>query len=620
MRAMFANLRTGTKLLLLCAAFVLAVALPIHGLVTEKQIAINFARKELAGSRYLAVVREAYPHILALEGETWSPQRAQTTAADIVAGVSGVAIPAPDPLQASDHANAFAAALRGLGASPPGAGTDLLVLQALGTAQALIARVGDDSNLALDPDLDSYYLQNIIVRRLPAIVLRLSQLQDAFVATVAQDQASARRDASLLTLESLLRGGTAEMQENLEAAYRGNMDGGLKTTVHSAFVAVVSSLESYLGVLHATSNGVDARDAAPYNRFHIATMGDAIKAWRIAQSELDRLLQQRIDGLRGKMRLDLSLIGVFLGLSIAIAFLTHRHIVRPLQGLEVVASTVRQTKDYNLRADYSAQDEIGRVTTAFNDMLSELAAARMRETAERVELARVTNLTTLGEMAASIAHEVNQPLAAIVANAKAGLRWLTRATPDLAKVETILERVVRDGHRASDVVGSIRAMVRKDVSRKAPVLLSDIVEEVVALLQAEVRNGQIQLAVDLGPGLPPVLADRVQLQQVMLNLVTNAIEAMCGSELRPRVLRIRAWAGEDHHVGVAVEDSGPGIDGNNLDRIFEPFFTTKLRGMGLGLAICRSIIEAHGGRLEALRRVPHGTVLQIALPVAGFEE
>jgi signal transduction histidine kinase len=618
MRAMFVNLRTGTKLLLLCATFLISVAVPIHGLVTEKQIAIDFARKELIGSQYLASVRDAYPEIVTLEGGSRSPARAQQAAASIAAGIGSVAASAADPLQASTYANALATTLRRIGASTPGP-TNTLIVEALSTAQALIARIGDDSNLALDPDLDTYYLQNIIVRKLPAIVLRLGELQGSFSTDLAANEPSTARTADLLRLQDLARATADEMQENLQAAYRGNPDGGVKRAVHAAFTTMSTSMESYFGALHADSSGVDARDTLSYQRFHLATMANALDAWRLAQSELDRLLRLRIDRLLGKMRFDLALISAFAGLSIIIAFLTHRHIVRPLQRLESVASTVRRTRDYSVRADYTAQDEIGRVTTAFNDMLSELAAARARETAERVELARVTRLTTMGEMAASIAHEVNQPLAAIVANANAGLRWLARASPDLEKVQAILQRVVRDGHRASDVVSSVRAMVKRDLTQKIPVLIDDLIEHVVGLLQDELRAAQIELSVDCADNLPRVLADRVQLQQVLLNLVTNAIEALRTSQAWPRSLSIKAAASEGKRLSVNVEDSGPGIEAKDRDRIFEPFFTTKSGGMGLGLSICRSIIEAHGGTLEVSPRAPHGTVFAMVLPVAGCE-
>jgi len=294
--------------------------------------------------------------------------------------------------------------------------------------------------------------------------------------------------------------------------------------------------------------------------------------------------------------------------------LTHRHIVRPLERLEAVASTVRETKDYSLRAEYSSQDEIGRVTAAFNDMLSELAAARKRETAERAEFAQVTRLTTMEEMAASIAHEVNQPLAAIVASGNAGLRWLANATPDLNKVHAVLKRVVRDGLRASEVIGSVRALFKKGVQEKAQLNVNDLIREALSLLHTELQSEQISVQVELGNGFLGVLADRVQLQQVLLNLVTNAIDAMRPVRDWPRLLRVRTGVDESNGVLIAVEDSGLGIDPVNKDRIFDPFFTTKSSGMGLGLSICRSIIEAHGGRVWVSSGIPHGTVFQFMLP------
>ena len=281
-------------------------------------------------------------------------------------------------------------------------------------------------------------------------------------------------------------------------------------------------------------------------------MRDALQAWRVAKAELDRLLQRRIDGLIGKMRLDLALIGAFAALSLVIAVLTHRHIVRPLERLEAVASKVRETKDYGLRVLYDGKDEIGRVTAAFNDMLSELAAARKRETAERAELARVTRLTTMGEMAASIAHEVNQPLAAIVSNANAGLRWLAHPTPDLTKVDAVLQRVVRDGHRASEVIGSVRAMFKRDVQEKRPLAVNAFIEEALALLQGQLESERISVHMELAEGAPCVLADKVQLQQVVLNLLANAIDAMRGVGDRPRSLRVAVAPGDADNVLISV--------------------------------------------------------------------
>jgi signal transduction histidine kinase len=226
-------------------------------------------------------------------------------------------------------------------------------------------------------------------------------------------------------------------------------------------------------------------------------------------------------------------------------------------------------------------------------------------------------LTSMGEMAASIAHEINQPLSAIVTNANAGLRWLTNATPDLDRLETILKRVVRDGLRASDVIASVRAMFKRDANVKAPLSVEELINEVQGLVREDLQNEQILFEVRLASGLPSVLADRVQLQQVLLNLISNAIDAMRETGGRPRELRIRAQAIEPGNVLIAVADSGAGIDPKHDGRLFEAFFTTKANGMGLGLSICRSIIEAHGGRLWATRRNPHGSVFQFTLPCEG---
>ena len=488
-------------------------------------------------------------------------------------------------------------------------------MDALSKAQLLAARIGDASNLALDPDLDSYYVQAILVRKLPTLLGRLAELQHAFQANIAAG-ASTMQQARLPILISLVRSVADEVSDDLKSAYRGNADGRLKRAVDAEFAAMMTSVASYVGAVQTSTTGVDVRDAAVYTRFHVRPIQATLRAWSVGQVELDRLLHQRIDGLFGRMRAALFFIAAFVGLSTIIAFLTHRHIARPLKRLETVVSRVRQTKDYSLRVDYKSQDEIGRVTGAFNDMLSELAAARERETAERVELARVSRLTTMGEMAASIAHEVNQPLSAIVSNASAGLRWLANASPDLDKVRTVLERVVRDGHRASEVIASVRSMFKRDVPGKERLQINGLIEEVLVLFRGEFRSKQIVLQTEFAREDPAVLANRVQLQQVLMNLITNAMDAMHATNERPRVLQIRTEIGESDHVLIAVEDSGPGVAAADLDRVFDPFFTTKAAGMGLGLSVCRSIVEAHGGSLRVSPGPQHGAVFQIALPMS----
>src|SRR5262245_56402834 len=610
---MFKNLPTGTKLFILCGTFLISIAVPIYGLVTEKRIAVDFSRKELLGSRYLSTVRAIYAAVLSPrevtrgKGEGFHPHLVEALArAETQLGAQ---------LQTGELAATLAAALNELWAKEhQAAEAGSLVLSALLKGQALASRIGDDTNLALDPNLDTYYLQSIVVRRLPTFLARLAELQDFFATSVTSADPPAVRDVRLSALVGLVRSTAMEVGENLEAAYRGNGDGRLKAAIDGKFSAHGSRIHSYLAVLASSATGIDTRDAVAFDHFHSGTVEHAIEAWTAAQAELDRLLHVRIDGMLAKMLVGLVLIGTFAGLSIGIALLTHRHIVQPLKRLENVASKVRSTKDYSLRADHNSKDEIGRVTAAFNDMLAELSAARARETAERVAFAQATRLTTMGEMAASIAHEVNQPLAAIVANANAGLRWLSNATPDLSKVQAVLQRVVRDGHRASEVIGSVRTLIKRDVQQKAPLEINVLIEDVIGLLQTDIESEHITLKLELSRVGGSVLADRVQLQQVILNLITNAIEAMRGSQDYPRSLAIRTAQGEADSILVAVEDSGTGIDAKDRDRIFDPFFTTKPRGMGLGLSICRSIIEAHGGRLWVAPAQSRGTVLHFSLP------
>jgi PAS domain S-box-containing protein len=244
-----------------------------------------------------------------------------------------------------------------------------------------------------------------------------------------------------------------------------------------------------------------------------------------------------------------------------------------------------------------------------------LRASEKRLLDAQMELARVTRMTTLGELTASIAHEVNQPLAAVVTNAAASLRWLDRETPDLDAVRRSVEWIVNDGNRASEVIRRVRALANKTEIEKAPLDLNDVVREVVALVQRELIRHQVSLRTELAPALPMILGDRVQLQQVIINLVMNGIEAMQSVTDRSRELVIQSHQDETQQVLASVTDCGVGIAAEDADRLFHPFFTTKSGGMGMGLSICRSIMEAHGGRLWATANVPHGATFQFTLPV-----
>jgi signal transduction histidine kinase len=220
-------------------------------------------------------------------------------------------------------------------------------------------------------------------------------------------------------------------------------------------------------------------------------------------------------------------------------------------------------------------------------------------------------------MAASIAHEVNQPLSAIVTNASAALRWLTNKTPDLDRARAALERVVSAGHRAGEVIGSVRAMFKSEVRGRVWLNINDLVREVLKVLEVDLRMQGVSVSTELREGLPKILVDRGQLQQVFLNLVTNAIEAMTVTG-RVRSLRITSDINsKSSGVVVTVEDSGAGIDKQNKDRIFETFFTTKATGTGMGLTICRSIIESHDGSLMVSANNPYGTIFHVVLPSGG---
>ncbi|HXO68032.1 MAG TPA: PAS domain-containing protein [Bradyrhizobium sp.] len=233
----------------------------------------------------------------------------------------------------------------------------------------------------------------------------------------------------------------------------------------------------------------------------------------------------------------------------------------------------------------------------------------------QAELAHVTRVTALGELTASIAHEVNQPLAAVIANAEACLRWLDRDIPDLAAARRSAEWAIDDGIRASEVVRRVRALAHKADIEKVPLDVNDIVGEVIALVQRELASHQVSLRTELAPALPKILGDRVQLQQVIINLVMNGIEAMQPVTDRPRELVIRSRQEEMQRVLLSVADCGVGISAENANRLFNAFFTTKSSGLGMGLSICRSIVETHGGRLSASGDEGRGATFQFVLPV-----
>jgi C4-dicarboxylate-specific signal transduction histidine kinase len=306
---------------------------------------------------------------------------------------------------------------------------------------------------------------------------------------------------------------------------------------------------------------------------------------------------------------------------------THQFAMAKRQGSWEVVETpeLKQAKEEIARLNEELEqrgiERTGQLATVNEELRKEILERKSAEEALRkaqTDLAHVARVMTLGELTASIAHEVNQPLAAVTTNANACLRWLARDPPDLEEARECLRRIVRDGNRAGDVIARLRALVKKSAPAKAPLDFNDMFEEVLAMIDPEARRHRVAVWTDLAAGLPLVRGDRLQVQQVLLNLVMNSIEAMQAVTDRPRELRIRTQPHESDTVLVTVQDTGIGLDPQGMARLFESFYTTKPEGMGLGLSISRTIIEAHGGRLWATPHDGPGATFQFTLP-AGSE-
>jgi signal transduction histidine kinase len=264
-------------------------------------------------------------------------------------------------------------------------------------------------------------------------------------------------------------------------------------------------------------------------------------------------------------------------------------------------------------------EEVEAALVIFNDITEyELAAQALREA--QAELAHINRVTTMGQLTATIAHEVSQPIAAVVINAQAALRWLVARPPDLHEAREALGRIVADANRAGKVIGRIRTLIKKLPVRMEPMDINETVSEVIALARSEIQRNGIVLHTGFGQNLPAVPGDRVQLAQVILNFMVNAVDALKSVGEGSRELLIKTENDTSGGVLVVVRDTGPGLSTENRGRLFEPFYTTKPGGMGMGLAICHSIIEAHGGRLWADANVPRGAAFQFTLPACQADE
>jgi C4-dicarboxylate-specific signal transduction histidine kinase len=255
-------------------------------------------------------------------------------------------------------------------------------------------------------------------------------------------------------------------------------------------------------------------------------------------------------------------------------------------------------------------------------LLAEMAERKRAEDAyyeAQTEIARVTRMSAMGALAASISHEVNQPLAAVVTNADACMMWLCSEPPNVDEARSAVDRIAQEGTRASDVVRHIRALFTQGVPERTPVQVNELLRDAAGLMHAEAVRQHVEMVTELAAGIPIAMADRIQLQQVVVNLIQNGIEAMIDVTDRARKLTIRSEMAAPDRIAVMVRDSGAGIDPKNERRMFDVYFTTKARGLGMGLAISRSIVEAHGGRLWAANNTDCGATLQFTLPVAQEE-
>jgi len=391
---MFKNLRTSRKLILLSGTFIVAIIVAIYSLLAEKQIAIDFARKELVGLAYLEQMRGVYAAILALpsaeaaRAKEISLEQALESLGSAEAGSSAPTSSRKALRSAGLGTKQLATSLReGLQQLASGGGTaserDVLIVTVLSRAQALATEVGDASNLALDPDLDSYYLQDTAVRQIPQL---LGQIGTAQVqARASSDGFTNEEAARLLTLAGMAQATVEQIGKNLQSAYRASYNGQLRGDIEPRMTGMLSSAASYFGNLKESLEDPAGSNAARRDALYGEAVNGTLNAWEANQASLRQVLNARVGSLLNKLQLSLLVTGGLALLSLLIAFLTYRHIVPPLANLQSLAERVGATNDYSQRTDYQASDEIGRLAKSFNGMLSELDKSKKREIDEHAD-------------------------------------------------------------------------------------------------------------------------------------------------------------------------------------------------------------------------------------------
>jgi HAMP domain-containing protein len=412
---MFKDLRAGTKFLILCGVSLALTSVATYALLAEKQIAISFARSELVGSKYLALLRPIYVATLKTQANGGLDSQQNASESDSINSLSRAGAETAGILHVENAVTALVATLHELSTNNTADDSYLATLKNL---RDLAVRIGDDSNLTLDPVLDTYHIQNIVVTRLPAALEEIGQAQLLTRAPKAAND-SVDRKARFIALDTLLRTNIDGVVSDLRIAQRGTPNDQLKQSVEPAITTFATNVNAYLDALHGFIDA-GAESARRPDLSYAGVVNITLDAWEITQKQLEQLLIQRIDDLHRHRLLSLVLIGALGMLGLLVAFLTYRDMIVPIKRLADLANTIRETKNYGLRFKYQSRDEIGGLAAAFNEMLGELAVAREREIMGQAEIARVSRLTTMGAMVASIAHEIRQPLAAIVTNSHAG--------------------------------------------------------------------------------------------------------------------------------------------------------------------------------------------------------
>lgn len=303
---------------------------------------------------------------------------------------------------------------------------------------------------------------------------------------------------------------------------------------------------------------------------------------------------------------------------VGVIFFVQKNIVVPFDKLNAGVCAIGEG-NLNICMDTKSKDEIGELSRAFDNMALHLKELMISRASLQNEVSHLDRVAIMGTLTAALAHEINQPLAAILSNSQAGLRFLNNRKPDVNEVGEALKDIVSDTKRAGDVISRLRRMLQKEMGQNQALKLCDVIQEIVKFVQSEIILLNATVLVDIDPELPLVHGDRIQIQQVLLNLLINAFDAVRGMPGQLRKIGISCQLGTDDTVLICVVDSGSGIENTRLKTIFEAFYTTKEKGMGVGLAISKSIIKQHGGKIWAANRSEGGAQLNFTLPITGSD-